>query len=222
MRRRARACSSAQSPKSFSVDLRDLSTDDWHLLPPTEDFVAEVDTRRFDTLTFSRSSAQAEDVSLFQRENKKTIALYASAAKLAARGRFYSDDAFRDYDVLDYNVDVSVQPERQIIQARTRLAIRVRSTSMSTVMLRLADALQVRSVVERRVRAAAPPARARPEHRARVSLPRVVPQDSDLTLIVTYDGRLSSQDLDVDTVAVARRPRPGLAVALSHRAALSC
>jgi hypothetical protein len=84
-----------------------------------------VDTRRYDTLTFSRSSAQAEDVSLFQRENKKTIALYASAAKLAARGRFYSDDAFRDYDVQDFNVDVSVQPERQILQGRTRLAIRV-------------------------------------------------------------------------------------------------
>jgi len=30
----------------------------------------------------------------------------------------------------------------------------------------------------------------------------VVPQDSDLTLIVSYEGRLSSQELDVDTVGV--------------------
>ncbi len=97
-----------QSAKSFSVDLREISRDDWHLLPPAEDFVAEVDTRRFDTLTFSRSSAQAEDVSLFQRDERRTIALYSSVAKIAARGRFYSDDASRDYDVVDYNVDVSV------------------------------------------------------------------------------------------------------------------
>ena len=204
--RRAESVFERLSPKSFLVDLRDLSSDEWYLLPPNKDFVAEVDTRRYDTLTFSRSSAQAEDVSLFQRENKKTVALYASAAKLAARGRFYSDDAFRDYDVQDFNVDIAVQPERQIIQGRTRLAIRVRSTSMSSVTLRLADALQVRSVVSVEYGPLLH-LRVRGQDTVLVSLPRVVPQDSDLTLIVTYDGRLTSQDLDVDTVAVA--PDPG-------------
>jgi hypothetical protein len=203
--RRAEDVFERLAPKSFLVDLRDLSADQWYLLPPNKDFVAEVDTRRHDTLTFSRSSAQAEDVSLFQRDKRKTIALYASAAKLAARGRFYSDDAFRDYDVQDFNVDVSVQPERQIIQGRTRLAIRVRSTSMSSVTLRLADALQVRSVVSVEYGPLLH-LRVRGQDTVLVSLPRVVPQDSDLTLIVTYDGRLSSQDLDVDTVAVARDP----------------
>jgi len=203
---RAKGVFDRLSPKSFLVDLRDLSSDEWFLLPPNKDFVAEVDTRRFDTLTFSRSSAQAEDVSVFQRENKKTIALYASAAKLAARGRFYSDDAFRDYDVQDFNVDVSVQPDRQIIQGRTRMAIRVRSTSMSSVTLRLADALQVQSVVSVEYGPLLH-LRVRGQDTVLVSLPRVVPQDSDLTLIVTYGGRLSSQDLEVDTVAVA--PDPG-------------
>ena len=203
--RRAEGVFERLSPKSFLVDLRDLSTDDWYLLPPNKDFVAEVDTRRHDTLTFSRSSAQAEDVSLFQRDNKKTIALYASAAKLAARGRFYSDDAFRDYDVQDFNVDVSVQPERQALQGRTRLAMRVRSTSMTSVTLRLADALQVRSVVSVEYGPLLH-LRVRGQDTVLVSLPRVIPQDSDLTLIVTYDGRLPSQDLDVDTVAVARDP----------------
>src|SRR6185503_4267211 len=203
--RRAESVFERLSPKSYQVDLRDLSSDDWYLLPPNKDFVAEVDTRRYDTLTFSRSSAQAEDVSLFQRDNKKTIALYASAAKLAARGRFYSDDAFRDYDVQDFNVDIAVQPERQIIQGRTRLAMRVRSTSMSSVTLRLADALQVRSVVSVEYGPLLH-LRVRGQDTVLVSLPRTVPQDSDLTLIVSYEGRLSSQDLDVDTVAVARDP----------------
>ena len=203
--RRAEGVFERLAPKSFLVDLQDLSSDQWFLLPPNQDFVAEVDTRRYDTLTFTRSSAQAEDVSLFQRENKKTIALYASAAKLAARGRFYNDDAFRDYDVQDFNVDVSVQPERQILQGRTRLALRVRSTSMSSVTLRLADALQVQSVVSVEYGPLLH-LRVRGQETVLVSLPRVVPQDSDLTLIVTYGGRLSSQDLDVDTIAVAGDP----------------
>jgi hypothetical protein len=188
--------------KSFNVDLRDLSPDDWYLLPPARDFVAEVDTRRYDTLTFSRSSAQAEDVNLFQRENRKTINLYASAAKLVARGRFYSDDAFREYDVQDYNVDVSVQPDRSYVQARARLAIRVRSTSMASVTLRLAEALEVKSVVSVEYGPLLH-LRVRSQDTVLDTLPRVVQQDSDLTLIVTYEGRLTSQDLDVDTVAVA-------------------
>jgi hypothetical protein len=200
--RRAQGVFERSAPKSYQVDLRDLSPDAWYLLPPSRDFVAEVDTRRHDTLTFSRSSAQAEDVSLFQRENKKTIALYASAAKLAARGRFYSDDAFRDYDVQDFNVDVSILPERQFIQARTRMAVRVRSTSMSSVTLRISEALQVRSVVSVEYGPLLH-LRVRGQDTVLVTLPRVVPQDSDLTLIVTYDGRITSQDLDVDTIAVA-------------------
>src|SRR4030095_5031494 len=91
------------------------------------------------------------------------------------------------------------------IQARTRLAIRVRSTSMASVTLRLAESLQVRSVVS----VEDGPLlhlRGRGQDTVLVSLPRVVPQDSDLTLIVSYDGRMTSQDLDVDTVAVARDP----------------
>ena len=86
---------------------------------------------------------QAEDVSLFRRKDRRTLALYPSIAKLAARGRFYSDDALRDYDVLDYNVDAAIDPERQTIQGRARLAIRVRATSVSTVLLRLNEALEV-------------------------------------------------------------------------------
>jgi hypothetical protein len=203
--RRAESVFERLASKSFLVDLRDLSSDEWFLLPPNKDFVAEVDTRRYDTITFSRSSSQAEDVSLFQRQQKKTIALYASAAKLAARGRFYSDDAFRDYDVQDFNVDLAVRPEQQAIQGRTRMAIRVRSTSMASVTLRLADALQVRSVVSVEYGPLLH-LRVRGQDTVLVSLPRVVPQDSDLTLIVSYDGRLTSQDLDVDTVAVDADP----------------
>ena len=47
-------------PKSFNLDLSDLSREVWSLLPQPGDFVAEVRTRRFDQLTYVRSSGEAE------------------------------------------------------------------------------------------------------------------------------------------------------------------
>jgi hypothetical protein len=199
--RRAMEIFARESNKSFNVDLQDLSSDAWHLLPPADDFLAEVDTRRFDTLTYTRSSQQAEDITLFRRKDRRTIALYPSVAKLAARGRFYSDDALRDYDVLDYSIDATIDPERQSIQGRARLAIRVRSTVLSNVFLRLNEALTVTGVTSVEYGRLLY-LRIRGQNNVLVNLPRLLPQDSDLTLVVTYDGRVPSQDLDVDAVSV--------------------
>ena len=199
--RRALDIFARESNRSFNVDLQDLSSEAWHLLPPADDFLAEVDTRRFDALTYTRSSAQAEDVTLFRRKDRRTIALYPSVAKLAARGRFYSDDALRDYDVLDYSIDASVDPERQTIQGRARLAIRVRSTALSNVFLRLNEALTVTGVTSVEYGRLLY-LRIRGQNNVLVNLPRLLPQDADLTLVVTYEGRIPSQDLDVDAVSV--------------------
>jgi len=200
--RRALEVFARESNRSFNVDLQDLTSDSWHLLPPVDDFLAEVDTRRFDTLTFTRSSAQAEDVTLFRRKDRRTIALYASVAKLAARGRFYSDDALRDYDVLDYGIDASIDPEQQTVRGRARLAIRVRSTSLNNVFLRLNEALTVTGVTSVEYGRLLF-LRIRGQNNVLVNLPRMLPQDSDLTLVVTYEGRIPSQDLDVEAVALA-------------------
>src|SRR5262245_10100902 len=197
--RRAQDVFARESPKSFSVDLQDLSKDTWHLLPPSQDFLAEVDTRRFDTLTYSRSSVQAEDVSLFRRRDRRTIALYPSVAKLAARGRFYSDDALREYDVLDYNIDASVDPMRQSIEGRARLAIRVRSTSLSTVLLRLNEGLTVTGITSIEYGRLLF-LRMRSQNTVLVNLPRLLQQDSDITLVINYLGRIPSEDLDVEAV----------------------
>ena len=115
-----------ESGKSFVVELDDLTPDTWSLLPPDGDFLAEVRTRRFGTLTYSRSGVEAEDISVFDREHKRTISVYASADKLAAHGGSYNEDDLSDYDILDHDIDLSVDPERQWIegQATLRLAIR--------------------------------------------------------------------------------------------------
>ncbi len=79
--------------------------------------------------------------------------------------------------------------------------MRVRSTSMSNVMLRLAEALTVRSVTSVEYGPLLH-LRVRGQNTVLVSLPRVVPQDSDLTLIVTYAG-------PVDIAGARRRHRGG-------------
>ncbi len=120
-------------------------------------------------------------------------------AKLAARGRFYSDDSSREYDVLDYAVTASIDPQRQFIRGRARLSVRIRSTALSTMLVRLADSLAVTSVssVEygRLLQL-----RLDGQNMIAVNLPRALLQDSDLTLVIEYAGRIESQNLDVDTV----------------------
>jgi hypothetical protein len=208
--RRAQDVFRRESPQSFGVDVSDMSRDLWHLLPNGDDFLADVDTRRFDTLTYLRANQQAEDVSLFRRSDRKTIALYPSVAKLAARGRFYSDDTSREYDVLDYAVTAAIEPQRQFIRGRARLSIRVRSTALPTLMLRLADSLVVSSVssVEygRLLHL-----RLDGQNMIAVNMPHTLLQDSDLTVIVEYAGRVESQNLDIDTVRSDAPPETAIA-----------
>jgi hypothetical protein len=196
--RRAQEVFDDEAPKSFNVDLKEFSRDDWFLVPSADDLVTEVDTRRFGTLTYSKANAQAEDISLFQRDKRKTIALYASKAKIAVRGRFFSDDFLRDYDVSDYNIEAAINPERQFVQGRARLSIRTRAT-MSTLQLRLAESLTVTSVTSiefgRLLHL-----RLNGQNLVLVNLPRALQADTDLTLIVTYAGRLEPQSLETESV----------------------
>jgi hypothetical protein len=207
--RRAQEVFNRELPKSFGADVGDMSRESWHLVPAADDFLAEVDTRRFDTLTYLRSNQQAEDVSLFRRDDRKTITLYPSVAKLAARGRFYSDDSSREYDVLDYAVTASIDPQRQFIRGRARLSIRVRSTALTTMLVRLADSLAVTSVssVEfgRLLQL-----RLDGQNMIAVNMPHALLQDADLTLVIEYAGRVESQNLDIDTVQTNAPPESGL------------
>ena len=109
-----------EAPKSFVIDLGDLSREPWTLLPGQGDFLAEMHTRRFDTLTYARSGTEAEDITLFDRKRHHNIALYASKVKLAQRGPSYNEDDLVDYDILDYDIDVAATPDRQWIDGRAQ------------------------------------------------------------------------------------------------------
>ena len=112
--RRAQEIFARESLNSYSLDLRDLSGEPWYLLPQPGELLAEVQTRRHGDLTYSRSITQAEDVTLFDRERRRTISLYTSAERAAVLDRAFNDDDYRDYDVLDYNIEATVSPEPRI------------------------------------------------------------------------------------------------------------
>jgi len=194
-------------PKSFNLDLSDLSRDTWSLLPQPGDFVAEVDTRRFDDITYARSSGEAEDVTLFQRARKRNIAAYASEQKLQSRGRFFDEDDLVDYDVLDYDVDASFYPDRDWMEGRTRIKLRVKSSTLGVLTLRFAESLNVSSVISDEFGRLLF-LRVRNQNSVLVNLPTPVARDFPMTLTVTYAGRLtrqSIQDESLDLSSIARR-----------------
>ncbi len=181
-------------PKSFNLDLSDLSRDTWSLLPQPGDFVAEVKTRRFDDLTYARSSGEAEDVTMFQRARKRNIAAYTSEQKLQSRGRFFDEDDNVDYDVLDYDIDASFHPEREWMEGRTRMKIRIKSHVIGVLTLRFAESLNVSSVYSDEFGRLLF-LRVRNQNSVLVNLPAPVARDFPMTLTVTYSGRLTKQNI---------------------------
>ena len=198
------------APLSFGVDLGDLSDKSWSMTPSGGDFIADMQTDRYGTLTFAQSAGQPEDVSLYERETQRIIALYPSAEKRATRGRYYSDDDAVAYDVLDYQIAASFAPsgvERESLRARprlrgcfihgrARLAVRVTGSNLTSLTLRLAEDLEVHSVVSNEL---GPLLffRMRGRDNLVVSLPSGVPPiGAEFTLEIEYSGLLEAQELE--------------------------
>ena len=199
--RRAQAVFAAEAPKSFNIDLRDLSRETWYLLPQIGDFLAEVRTNKFGTLTYARSGGNAEDITLFDRARHRAIALYASPDTLARRGDAYNEDELRSYDIVDYNIDTVVSPDRQFIEGKTQLTVRIQADAVAALTLRLAEPLVVSSVVSAEFGRLLF-FRVRNDESLIVNLPVSAQRGAVLTLIVTYTGRVPSQGLDRETVAL--------------------
>ena len=190
--------------RTLQLNLMDLSTDRWSITPQPNDLIAEIRTRRFGTLTYTRSNQDPEDITFFDRRRRRNISVYASPAKLENRGRFYTEDDRVDYDVLNYDVDVSVTPERDRIEGTTRLRVRIRGDSASSLNLRLAEGLVVQGVFA--------PGHGRLLHlrivnqnSLIVSLPGTMLRGSEIWLMVSYAGFLPSQELEREAVTVTQQ-----------------
>ncbi len=191
--------------KSFNLDLSDLSREVWSLLPQPGDFVAEVRTRRFDALTYARASSEPEDVTLFQRGRRRNISAYASEQKLTSRGRFYDEDDLIDYDVTSYDIDAQYFPEREWMEGRTRLKLRVKSYSLGVLTLRFADTLNISSITSDEFGRLLF-LRVRNQNSVLVNLPSPVARDFFLTLTLNYSGRLSRTSFQDESVEVGGGP----------------
>jgi hypothetical protein len=219
--RRAEELFEREGPKSFSIDLGEVSSEAWFLLPQAGDVLAEIRTRRHGTLTYSRAGVQAEDISLFNRERRRTIALYPSADRLAARGPSFNEDDLRDYDVIDYEVEATISPDRDYLQGRTRMRLRTRTFSTPSLMLRLADSLTVAAVASveygRLLHL-----RIRNQNTVVVNLPAPVPRDTELTLIVAYAGTIVPQEVTDEALPMqSDGTQEGLAVVAERNILLS-
>lgn len=199
--RRGQAIFDQDVAKSFNLDLSDLSREVWSLLPQPGDFVAEVRTRRFDAITYARSSGEPEDVTLFQRGRRRNISAYASEQKLASRGRFYNEDDLIDYDITDYDIDAQYFPEREWMEGRTRLKLRVKSHALGVLTLRFADSLNVSSVTSDEFGRLLF-LRVRNQNSVLINLPSPVSRDFPLTLTLNYSGRLARTNIQDESVAL--------------------
>jgi len=198
---RARQLFDDYARRSYTLNLGDLTSDRWSLLPPAGDVLAELRTRRHGNLTYVRSGDDAEDVSLFDRQRGRNISVYASPERLATRGRFYSEDDATAYDVEHYAIDVTFDPERDWITGRGSLRLRTKVDGLATLSLKLAESLAVSSISSPelgRVLAL----RVAGQSGVLVSLPRPLPRGSELVLDVFYSGRLPGQSIDREAIVV--------------------
>lgn len=198
---RARQMFNDYARRSYTLNLGDLTTDRWSLLPPAGDVLAELRTRRHGNLTYVRSGDDAEDVSLFDRQRGRNISVYASPERLATRGQFYSEDDATSYDVEHYAIDVKFDPERDWITGRGSLRLRTKVEGLATLSLKLAESLTVSSISSPelgRVLAL----RVAGQSGVLVSLPRALPKGSQVVLDVFYSGRLPGQSIDREAITV--------------------
>jgi hypothetical protein len=189
--RRAESVFSEEVGKSYGLDLADLSRDTWSLPPQPGDMLAEIRTRRFQGLTYSKASSDAEDISLFDRRRRRNISVYPSAAHVAAGVDTLGEEEKAPYDVSHYLVDVSFDPARQWLEGRAILRLKVKGDAVNNLTLRLAETLAVRSVYSSefgRLLAL----RVRGQNNIIVNLNGYVTRGTEISLVVTYSGPLEA------------------------------
>ena len=191
--RRADATFREHIARSYGLDLADLSRDTWSLPPAAGDFLAEIRTRRFQTLTYSKSANDPEDISVFDRRRRRNISVYASAARRAAG--VVDEDERAAFDITHYELDVAFDPARQWLDGRALLHLRVRAGAINSLTLRLAENLTVRSIYSNEFGRLLS-LRVRGQNNIIVNLNGFATRGTEITLDVAYSGRLEPAEPD--------------------------
>ena len=217
--RRADATFREHIARSFGLDLADLSRDTWSLPPAAGDFLAEIRTRRFQTLTYSKSANDPEDISVFDRRRRRNISVYASAARRAAG--VVDEDERAAFDITHYELDVAFDPARQWLDGRALLHLRVRADAINSLTLRLAENLTVRSIYSNEFGRLLS-LRVRGQNNIIVNLNGFATRGTEITLDVAYSGRLEPAEPDRETLGPQfPQDRPEVTESLSFPAETS-
>ena len=144
--RRAQDVFRDESINSFVVELSDVTTDTWSLLPMDGDFLSDVATRRFGTLSSPRQRGSRRHFVFDRAQTDHLCARPRRSSK--EHGGSTREDELADYDILDHDIDLSVDPDRQWLEGQSTLRLVIRAPWVSHLTIKLADTLaRVKSVV---------------------------------------------------------------------------
>ena len=175
--------------KSFGLDLADMSRDAWSFTPVPGDLLAEIHTKKFRTLTYTRIANEPEDVALFDRARRRNISVYPSVSRITSQGRFFDEDAHAAYAVERTELNLTIDPDRYWLEGVARIKLRVRESALNSLTLRLAESLTINGIYSPELGRLLS-LRVRNQANAVVSLPAYAIKGTEITLIVSYSGRL--------------------------------
>ncbi len=196
-------------PRTYNLDLRHLTPDRWSIEPPPGSLIAELHTNRHGWLTYARSPGDHEDVSFFTRGDQTNISLYVSEERRRERGASYSEDDGAGYDIEHYRLNLAFDPARSWVSGRASITVRVLSSSITSLSIRLAQPLAVTSVTS--------PGfgdilalRVVGQSSVLIGLPTFVERGARVTVELTYAGRLEAQPLDREAIAPQGQAQSGV------------
>jgi len=200
---RARRVFESRALQGHRIELGDLDAEPWSLTPSPGSLFVDFNSSRRGWLSYNRSPHLEDDVSLFDRENRRQISLYRSTTepRLVVNGA-------EPFEVTHIDVDVAFDPERLWLSGRASLTLRM-TQAASAFQLRVAETLVVSSVSSPELGRVLP-LRPSGQDALLVGLPVTVPAGSTVTIDVQYHGRLRPQEpqalrrrnTDLDLVAV--------------------
>jgi hypothetical protein len=194
---KARQVFDEYAPKTYNLDVRAMTSERWSLEPTFGSLVVEFRTSRHGWVTYTRSPAEPEDISLFDRAGSHNICQYSSATKPGVRSEPFSDDDGAAYDVEHYALDLAFDPARTWVNGRSALTLRLIESLTNTVTIRLAQAFTVATVASPEFGELVA-LRVIGQNHLLIGLPANVKAGDRLTLEVTYAGRLPPQLIDGD------------------------
>ena len=187
--RRALAVIRDDLSKSFGLDLADMSRDAWSFTPIPGDLLAEIHTKKFQTLSYTKVDNEPEDIAVFDRVRRRNIAVYQSVSHVTSRGRFFDEDAHAAFAVERTELNLTIDPDRYWLEGVAQIRLRVNEPALNSLTLKLAESLTITGIYSPEFGRLLS-LRVRNQASAVVSLPAYAVRGTEITLLVSYSGRL--------------------------------